>query len=149
MISFNDENFLQECGTAMGTKIAPCYANIFMAVLEENCLRGYPCKPLAYYRYIDDIFSIWSHCLVLLHNFINSINKQHSNIIFTSNISTMTVNILNVPIDLHGGHISTKTYTKSADTYAFLSYNSLHPRHIIQSFIYSLLLRYRRISSID
>ena len=62
--------------------------------------------------------------------FISSISKQHSNIIFTSNISTTSVNFLDVTIDLHGGHISTKTYTKSTDTHAFLSYNSFHPRHI-------------------
>ena len=87
-------------------------------------MSGYPYKPLAYYRYIDDIFIIWSHGLDLLHNFINSINNQHSNIIFTSNISTTSVNFLDVTIDLHGGHIFTKTYTKSTETHAFLSYYS-------------------------
>ena len=106
---FNDEFFLQVCGTAMGTRMAPCYANIFMADLEENLLSGYPYKPLAYYRYIDDIFITWSHGLDLLHNFINNISKQHSNTIFTANISTTSVNFLDVTIDLHGGHISTKT----------------------------------------
>ena len=133
----------------MGTRMAPCYANIFMAELEENFLSGYPYKPLAYYRYIDDIFIIWSHGLDLLHNFINSINNQHSNIIFTSNISTTSVNFLDVTIDLHGGNISTKTYNKSTDTHAFLSYNSFHPRHIKQSIIYSQFLHCKRICSND
>ena len=119
-----------------------------MAELEENLLSSYPYKPLAYYSYIDNIF-IWSHGLNLLHNFINSINKQHSNINFTSNISTMSINFLVVTIDLHGGHISTKTYTKSTDTHAFLSYNSFHPRHIKQSIIYSQFLHYRHIPSND
>ena len=129
----------------MGTRMAPCYANIVMAELEDNFLSGYPYKPLAYYRYIDDIFIIWSHGLDILHNFINNINKQHSNIIFTSNISTTSVNFPDVNIDLDGGHISTKTYTISTDTRAFLLYNSFHPRHIKQSIIYSQFLRYRRI----
>ena len=149
VFNFYDEFFLQVCGTAMVTRMAPCYANIFMAELGENFLSGYPYKPLAYYRYIDDIFIIWSHGLDVLHNFINSINNQHSNIIFTSNISTTSVNFLDVTIDLHGGHISTKTYTKSTDTHAFLSYNSFHPRHIKQSIIYSQFLRYKRICSND
>ena len=99
----------------------------FKAELEENFLSGYPYKPLAYYRYIDDIYIIWSHGLDILHNFINN---QHSNIIFTSNISTMSINFLDVTIDLHGGHIFTKAYTKSTDTHTFLLYNSFHPRHI-------------------
>ena len=85
----------------MGTKMAPCYANILMAELDENFLSGYPYKPLAYYRYIDDIFIIWSHVLDLLHNFINSIKKQHSDIIFTSTMSTTSVDLLDVTIDLH------------------------------------------------
>ena len=135
--------------TAMGTRMAPCYTNIFMAELEEKFLSGYPYKPLAYYRYIDDIFINWSHGLDLLHNFINSINKQHSNIIYTSNISTTSVNFLDVTIDLHVGHISTKTYTKSTETHAFLSYKSFHPRYIKQSIIYSQFLRYKRICSND
>ena len=52
VFSFSDEYFLQACGTAMGTRMAPFYANIFMAELEENFLSGYPCKPLACQRYI-------------------------------------------------------------------------------------------------
>ena len=47
VLSINDEYFLQVCGTAMGTRMAPCYANIFMAELEEIYLSGYPYKPLA------------------------------------------------------------------------------------------------------
>ena len=120
-----------------------------MAELEENFLSGYPYKPLAYYRYIDDIFIIRSHGLYLLHNFINSTNNQNSNIIFSSSISTTSVNFLDVTIDLHGGHISTKSYTKSTDTHTFLSYNSFHHRHIKQSIIYCLFLRYKRICSTD
>ena len=108
VFSFIYEYFLQVCGTAMGTRMAPCYAIIFMAELEEFFLSSYPYKPLTYHRYIDDIFIIWSHSLDLLHDFINSINIQRSNIIFISNISTTSVNFLDVTIDLHGGHISTK-----------------------------------------
>ena len=133
----------------MGTGMAPCYANIYMAELEENFLSGYPYKPLAYYRYIDDIFIIWSHGLDLLHNLINSINRQHSNIIFTSTMSTTSVNFLDVTIDLHVGHISTKTYAKSTDTHAFLSYNIFNPRHIKQSITYSQFLCCKRICSND
>ena len=120
-----------------------------MAELEESCLSGDPYKPLAYYIYIDDVCIIWSHGLDLLHNFINSINNQHSNIIFTSNISNTSVNFLDVTIELHGGHISTKTYNKLTDTHAFISYNSFHPRNIKQSIIYSQFLRYKRICSND
>ena len=52
VFTINGEYFFQIYGTAMGTRMAPCYANIFMAELEENFLSGYPYKPLAYYIYI-------------------------------------------------------------------------------------------------
>ena len=74
VLTSNGEYFLQVCRTVMANRMAPCYANIFIAELEENFLSRYPYKPLAYYRYIDVIFIIWSHGLDLLHNFINNIN---------------------------------------------------------------------------
>ena len=45
VFTFNGEYFLLVCGTAMGNKMSPCYANIFMANLEENFLSSYPFKP--------------------------------------------------------------------------------------------------------
>ena len=64
-------------------------------------------------------------------------------------MSTTSVNFLDVTIDLHGGYISTKAFTKSTDTLALPSYNSFHLRHIKQSIIYSKFLRYKRICSND
>lgn len=40
----------------MGTKMAPCYANIFMGKLESEMLNSFILKPIHYYTYIDDIF---------------------------------------------------------------------------------------------
>ena len=116
VFTFNGEYSLRVCGTAIGTRMAPCYANIFMAELEENILSSYVCKHLAYCRYDDDIWIIWSHGLDLLHNLVNNINKQHSNINCTSNTSTTSVTYLNVTIDFDGGHIFTNPCTNSTDT---------------------------------
>ena len=59
--NFRNQQFLQLKGTAMGTKMAPQYANVFMANLEENFLQNTHNKPLIYLRYIDDIFLLWTH----------------------------------------------------------------------------------------
>ena len=56
---FNGENFLQIGGTAMGTKVAPSYANLFMSNLEEKMLGSYDKQPTIWLRYIDNIFFIW------------------------------------------------------------------------------------------
>ena len=37
--SFNDQHFLQIHGTAMGTRMAPSYANLFMGKLEKEALK--------------------------------------------------------------------------------------------------------------
>ena len=59
--TFNDKYYLQTNGTAMGTKMAPAYATVFMESAESSFLSSFPLKPTVYYRYIDDIFMTWSH----------------------------------------------------------------------------------------
>ena len=58
---FENDYYLQLHGTAMGTKMAPAYANLFMGDLEKKLLAQSPLKPLVWWRYIDDIFMIWPH----------------------------------------------------------------------------------------
>ena len=55
---FNGQNFLQVHGTAMGTRMAPSFAIIFMADLEGRLLSSSPQTPFFYRRYIDDILMI-------------------------------------------------------------------------------------------
>ena len=52
---FNGKSYIQLQGTAMGTKLAPAYANIFMGKLEHTILSSAPLKPSYYRRYIDDV----------------------------------------------------------------------------------------------
>ena len=46
---FNEKHYLQQFGTAMGSKLAPAYANTFMGDLEKSILENSPLKP-TYYR---------------------------------------------------------------------------------------------------
>ena len=50
-----------EQGTAIGTKMAPSYAILFMDALERGILDGSELKPSVWWRYIDDVFLIWEH----------------------------------------------------------------------------------------
>ncbi len=61
--AFNNEHFLQIHGTAMGSPMAPTYANIFMAMLERKLLQKAPDNLISieWIRFIDDIFAIWTH----------------------------------------------------------------------------------------
>ena len=57
---FNGKNYLQTHGTAMGTKMAVAFSNIFMNKVEMEILSQSLFKPLVWKRYIDDIFSLWA-----------------------------------------------------------------------------------------
>ena len=82
---FRDKNYLQIHGTAMGTRMAPSYANIFMVQLEQSLLAcPWTPKPSVCWHYIDDIFAIWSHGIKAFKVFLNDLNEAHSTIKFTA-----------------------------------------------------------------
>ncbi|CAJ0956848.1 unnamed protein product [Ranitomeya imitator] len=56
---FEDDFFLQTCGTAMGSNVAPAYANLYMDHFEQDFVYtnpGFQQHAVAWYRYIDDVF---------------------------------------------------------------------------------------------
>ena len=67
--SFNDKHYLQTHGTAMGTRMAPSYANLFLAKFEMDALSRAPFQPFLWWRYIDDIFMIWTRSVQDLNTF--------------------------------------------------------------------------------
>nr|XP_048688123.1 uncharacterized protein LOC125627729 [Caretta caretta] len=73
--TFGDNVYLQISSTAMGTRMAPQYANIFMADLEQRFLSSRPVTPLFYLHYIDDIFIIWTHRKEALEKFHHDFNN--------------------------------------------------------------------------
>ncbi len=145
--SFNGENYIQVQGTAMGTRMAPSYANLFMAELEANLLAWTPRTPSVWWRYIDDIFAIWEHGQETLDIFLGQINEFHDTIQFTAEYSTERITFLDTTVILDGTTIHTDLYTKPTDTHQYLSPESCHPKHCTTSIPYSQSLRLRRICS--
>ena len=60
VFEFDEEFYLQIQGTAMGTKMAPAYANLFMGRLEAQLINQAPESIHTWKRFIDDIFIIWT-----------------------------------------------------------------------------------------
>ena len=60
---FDGQIYLQKQGTAIGTKFAHAYANIFMFVLEKGMLGICEFKPgpWVWWRFLYDVFFTWLH----------------------------------------------------------------------------------------
>ena len=81
---FDGKDYLQIHGTAMGTKMAVAFANIFMAKIEREILRLSYKKPLVWKRFIDDVFSLWNIRRDEVNAFIEQANRLHPTIKFTA-----------------------------------------------------------------
>ena len=115
---FNGEHYLQINGTAMGTKVAPSLANIFMADLETKKLLVYQQKPLVWWRFIDDIFTIWTFGENQLEDFIKHINSCHPKIKFSAEISNPEINLLDTTVKVdENNKLYTTLYTKPKMTF--------------------------------
>ena len=144
---FNGKVKQQISGTAIGTKFAPPYACIFMDEVETSFLETQEIKPFVWFRYIDDVFFIWTHGQEKLDSFLEELNRCNSSLKFTYESSKTSIPLLDLKVSLSNGYLSTDLHIKSTDRHQFLHYTSSHPDHTKCSIIYSQALRISRISS--
>ena len=133
----------------MGTKMAPSFANLFLGMFETNALTNAPWQPHTWWRYIDDIFMIWTEGSDRLKIFVDYLNNIHPTIKFTSSHSLTNVPFLDVMVSLHNGIIETDLFTKPTDKHQRLLSSSCHPHHTKRAVPFSLAPRLRRICSTE
>ena len=154
---FGNSIYKQVKGTCMGTPMAPNYANLFMDRLENNIISSFQndtgLAPLVWYRYIDDIFFIWTSGEESLDNFIEHAQKYSENqnmkstIKFEVNKSTAAVNFLDVTVSLKDQKLQSNLYSKPTDAFLYLNKASSHPRHVTNNIPKGQFIRIRRICS--
>ena len=144
---FDDHSYLQTSGTAMGTKIAPCFANLLMASIEQTCIDNSPLTPLFYVRFIDDIFMIWTHGSEELEKFTTRANSTHPSMKFTTEISSTCLPFHDVLVSVTETGSKTSLYRKPTDRPTYLMYCTFHPHFIKSSIVLSQLRRLMRICS--
>ena len=149
---FNDDWYLQISGTAMGKKFAPNYANIFMAKWEEEALKKARKQPLVYFRFLDDIFIIWTHSEKDFWEFFEVLNTHSESIKLKAEIQLQEIHFLDATL-FKGkrfqskGLIDTKVYFKPTDSHQLLHKQSFHPKHTFSGILKSQIIRYDRICS--
>lgn len=172
---FNSLYYIQEWGTAIGTKLAPVYANIFMGKLESMILKDFKGRPPDLWRrYIDDIICLFCGSEEELLSFLEHISSFHSTIKFTceyrlkdvivktkwknnklcvtrsplNNIRPRSIDFLDCNIWINENNkFETDLFVKSSDRITYLKPSSCHPKHICRNIPYSLAYRLKRICS--
>lgn len=145
---FQDHHYHQIQGTAMGTKMAPTYANIFMGKLETDMLQTTDLKPSLWLRFIDDIFAIYRASEDEVTQHIHQLNQFHPTIKFTSEINRSSIDFLDVTVFRKPDNTNgTKLFIKPTNTGQYLNAGSFHPKHQIESIAYSQALRMKLICS--
>ncbi|CAJ0943869.1 unnamed protein product [Ranitomeya imitator] len=148
---FEDDFFVQTCGTAMGSNVAPAYANLYMDHFEREQVYtnpGFQRHALIWYRYIDDIFCIWQGNHISLQEFHNDINTARPELSFTLAFHDNEVTFLDTKVLKDAlGNLSTDLYSKPTDCNSLLLYNSCHPKSTKDSLPRSQFKRVSRIVS--
>ena len=95
---FNGKDYLQTNGTAMSTKMAVAFANIFIASVEKEILRQSVTKPLTWKRFTDDVFCLWDTNKEEIEHFIEQANSYHPTIKFTVEVSQLKTTFLDTTV---------------------------------------------------
>ena len=149
---FMEGHYLQTHGTAMGTKMAVAFANIFMAKIETEILSKTRHKPIAFKRFIDDVFCLWNINREHIDQFIEQCNNHHPTIKFTAEISEQEITFLDTNV-YKGVRFNTvsildvKTHFKPTETFQYTEFTSCHPPGVKKGFIKGEALRLLRTNS--
>ena len=149
-LSFMDRHFLQLVGTAMGTKAAPPYANLFMGRHEETIREAFIWAIPFWKRFIDDIFLIFIGTTEQLQSMKDFMNNLHPTIKFTFKHSTQEISFLDMKIHIEADRkLSTIPYRKPTDCATLLHFHSNHSLKCKESIVFSQALRYNLLIADD
>ena len=149
---FIGKNYLQIHGTALDTKMAFAFANIFMANIETQILSNSVTKPTIWKRYIDDIFSLQDVNKPDIDKFIEQANSHYPTIKFTAEISNTEITFLDTVVykgKRFRDHsiLDIKTHFKPTETFQYTHFSSSHPSGVKKGFVKGEALRLLRTNS--
>ncbi|XP_078354461.1 uncharacterized protein LOC144639077 [Oculina patagonica] len=146
--SFNGGFYQQTGGVAMGSRLGPNYACLFVGHVEEQIFQQYPGrKPDLYKRYIDDIVGAAACSKSELDDFATFVNNFHPSLQFTWTISDKQLPFLDLLLKPTPQGLATTIHYKETDSHSYLTYTSAHPVQCKNSVPYSQFLRLKRICS--
>ena len=148
--------YRQRSGVAMGTRCAPNFTNLFMALLNEDLLQaGYAAgrtTPAIWLRCIDDILLVLEEDEQCLREFVARLKRFNADIQFTLDLSEHRITLLDLAIR-KGEKFSRlslldfEPHRKSYHRNSYLRFDSCHPRSTFKSVVRGETIRLLRNSS--
>ena len=133
---------MQKKGVAMGQRLALSIANIYLALWEENLKNKIENFPIHWFRYINDIFTIWNAEAKSLKEFLNKINNFDPNIKITYSFNNTNTTFLDLNIYKYDNKLRHKVHFKDTNSHSILHTSSNHPKHIFRGIVYSQIRRW-------
>ena len=125
---FNSENYKQIGDVAMGSKLGPNYASLFVSYVEEKMLRVYTgIKPDPYKRYMDDVAGAASCTEDDLTRFLTFVSSYHPKLEYTWSISSAKLPFLDMLLIPRDDRVATSIHYKETDSHSYLNFKSSHP----------------------
>ena len=125
---FNGQVKQQIPGTAIGTKFAPAYVVcIFINDVESKFPETQTLQPLSWFRYIDDVFFIWTHGEEKFQLFHTDLNNYNTHIKFTYEFNKEHISFLDLNASFRDFKLTTDLHVKpTKDTNVYIT-----RRHIL------------------
>lgn len=144
---YNQEVYHQRKGTAMGTRMAPSYANLFMGASEDQhiwAIEQHQSKIILYKQFIDDLLFLWNGNKESALKFTEELNSNTWGIKFTPKFNKQQIEFLDLIVKHENGKWGTATYFKEVDANSYISFKSNHLRKWKENIPYGQLRRVRK-----
>ena len=142
---FNNKFYSQSQGVPMGSPLSPLLAEIFMNYFETQFLHSK--IPLikyihSWYRYVDDVFCIWTGTHRQLHQLLHHLNSVYPTIQFTLEVEhNNSINFLDLTISKSQNNLVFDIYRKPTQTDSIIHATSQHPLSHKHAALHSLIYR--------
>ena len=146
--SFQNEFYRQKFGCAMGGNLSPVLANLYMEYFESVLLPQIKPADMIWYRYVDDIFTIWNDSWGSFDTFFQKLNSFAPSIKFKVEWENDgKLPFLDVLIIKGRNELEFSVFRKPTHSGGYLHFFSNHPDKIKKSVASGLFLRALRICS--
>jgi len=146
VFTFDGDFYKQIHGIAMGSSLSPVLANLYMEMFESELLPSILPPDTIWFRYVDDIFSMWQMNRSDFDDFLNRLNNLARTINFKVEWEDSgKLPFLDVLLSNVNGSLKFSVYRKPTHTANYLHFFSNHPLYIKKSVVSSMFLRAYRI----